>query len=266
MAKQRTDLSIPWPFAPSGAEVALNRDTNRLKVVAMLTMLCDHAGKMLFPQYRLMRIIGRIAFPIYAYCIAAGCVYTRNPLNYLRRVVLLALISQPLYAVAMAHETGAMYAVSLAEQPVRAVINFYVQSWSHPNILVSLAFGVMMLWALRERQLVLFAGVLLLTWFIKGKLDYGYRGMMLMLLFYIFISKRWLSLPVLAAFMIWWGMQGSGYNYFGLSFGIQTFAILALPFIYIRTNSKLRLPKWLFYGFYPAHLVLILILNRFVMK
>ena len=64
MSGKRRDLSIPWPFAP--AEVALNRDTNLLKLVAMLTMLCDHAGKMLFPQYPVMRIIGRIAFPIYA--------------------------------------------------------------------------------------------------------------------------------------------------------------------------------------------------------
>ena len=104
-AKQRKDLSIPWPFAP--LEVALNRDTNLLKLVAMITMLCDHAGKMLFPQYRIMRIIGRIAFPIYCYCIAAGCVYTRNPLNYLKRIVLLALISQPIYAVALDHEISA---------------------------------------------------------------------------------------------------------------------------------------------------------------
>ena len=101
MSGKRRDLSIPWPFAP--AEVALNRDTNLLKLVAMLTMLCDHAGKMLFPQYPVMRIIGRIAFPIYAYCLAAGCVYTRNPLNYLKRIVLLALIS-PLYSL----DTGAL--------------------------------------------------------------------------------------------------------------------------------------------------------------
>ena len=91
MAKQRTDLSIPWPFAST--EVALNRDTNLLKLVAMLAMLCDHAGKILFPQYHVMRIIGRFAFPVYAYCLAVGCVYTRNPLKYLKRLVLAALIS-----------------------------------------------------------------------------------------------------------------------------------------------------------------------------
>ena len=260
-AKQRKDLSIPWPFAPG--EVALNRDTNLLKVVAMLAMLCDHAGKMLFPQYPVMRIIGRLAFPIYAYCLAAGCVYTRNPLNYLRRIVLLALISQPIYAISMAHEVSAMYEVSFAEQPVRAVFNFYIQSWSHPNILVSLTFGLMLLWALRERQIVLGIGVFVLIWLIQGKLDYGIRGIILMVLFYAFCTKRWVSLPIVLAFMVWWGLQSGGYNYFGISFGIQMFAIAALPLIYIQTRTPIRLPKWLFYAFYPAHLLLILALNRF---
>ena len=101
MAASKRDLSIPWPFAPQ--KVDLNSDTNLLKLIAMITMFVDHAGKMLFPQYPIMRIVGRIAFPIYAYCLAAGCVYTRNPLNYFKRIVLMALISQPLYAVALAH-------------------------------------------------------------------------------------------------------------------------------------------------------------------
>ena len=49
-----------------------------------------------------------------------------------------------------------------------------------------------------------------------------------------------------------------------MRFGIQAFAILALPLIYIRSHSGLRLPKWLFYAFYPAHLALILALDRLV--
>ena len=263
MAGKRRDLSIPWPFAPS--EVALNRDTNLLKLVAMLTMLCDHAGKMLFPQYPVMRIIGRIAFPIYAYCLAAGCVYTRNPLNYLKRIVLLALICQPLYAVSMGHSVQQMYAVSFAEQPLKAVWNFYIYSWNKPSILVALSFGLILIWTIRERQLVVTAAVFILCWLIQGKLDYGMRGIVLMLLVYLFCSRRWLSLPCVLAFMLWWGMRSSGYNLFGVSFGIQTFAILALPLIYIRTNSGLKLPKWLFYGFYPAHLILIYLLDHFVL-
>lgn len=263
-AKQRKDLSIPWPFAPS--EVALNHDTGLLKLVALLAMICDHAGKMLFPQYPVMRVIGRLAMPIYMYCMAAGCVYTHDKLNYFRRVVLLALISQPIYAVAMNHTVGSMYAIPFAEHPVRAALNFYVHSWdAHPSILVTLAFGMLLIYALRERQLVIGAGMFLLVWLMQNKLDYGIRGILLMMLFYAFCTKRWLSLPIVAAYMVWWGLQGSGYNWFGVEFGIQMFAVPSLILIYLHTKSSLRLPKWLWYSFYPVHLLLILILDRFVM-
>lgn len=243
MASSKRDLSIPWPFAPQ--KVDLNADTNLLKLVAMIAMFIDHAGKMLFPQYPIMRVLGRIAFPIYAYCIAAGCVYTHDTLKYFKRVVLMALISQPIYAVALAHENGMMYAVSFSEHPVQAAVNFYVHSWSHPSILLTLAVG-------------------LFCWKIQGSLDYGMRGLGLMVLFYLFCMKWWISLPVLLGYMAWWGLQGSGYAFFGVRFGIQMFAILALPLIYVHTHSKLRINKWVFYFYYPAHLVVIMLLDQFV--
>lgn len=262
MAGNRRDLSIPWPFAP--AQVNLNRDTGLLKLIAMVAMLCDHAGKMLFPQIPVLRIIGRLAFPIYAYCLAVGCVYTRNPLNYLKRLLLLALIVQPIYAVSMAHTSQAMYAVSFAEKPVQAALNFYLNSWSKPGILVSLSFGLILIWSLRERQLVITAAVALLCWLLRSKLDYGFNGILLMLLFYIFCERWWLSLPCVLAFMLWWGVGSGSYSLFGVRFSTQVFAVCALPFIYLHTNVQIRLPKWVFYVFYPAHFVLIYILNRFV--
>ena len=263
MANRKPDLSIPWPFAPT--VVKLNNDTHLLKVIAMIAMLCDHAGKMLFPQYRIMRIIGRMAFPIYAYCLAVGCVYTKNPLRYLGRIVLLALVSQPIYAVSMGHSTPSMYALSFTEQPIRAALNFYIESWTKkPSILVALALGMLLIWTLRERKLVFTAALAVFIWLVQNKLDYGVKGIALMLLFYVFASRRWLSLPCVLAFMVWWGLQGSGYNVFGVRFSSQMFAIMSLPFIYLRTNTGIRLPKWLFYAFYPAHLVLILLLDKFV--
>ena len=263
MATSKRDLSIPWPFAPR--KVDLNSDTNLLKLVAMITMFIDHAGKMLFPQYPIMRVIGRIAFPIYAYCIAAGCVYTRNPLNYFKRVVLMALISQPLYAVALAHESALMYSVSFAEEPIRAALTFYIESWWDPSILLTLAMGILVIWSIRERQLLLTVALLLFCWEIQGRMDYGFRGLMLMVLFYLFCQKWWISLPVMVAYMGWWGLSGSGYELFDVRFGIQMFAMLALPLIYIHTKSKLKINKWVFYWFYPAHLVVILLLDRLVM-
>ena len=51
---------------------------NLLKLIAMLTMTIDHIGVILLPQYRILRIIGRLTMPIYAFMIAEGCHYTHR--------------------------------------------------------------------------------------------------------------------------------------------------------------------------------------------
>ena len=84
MASKKSS-TLSWLFAPK--DVGLNKDTNLLKLVAMVSMLVDHTGKMFFPQYQIMRIIGRIAFPIYAYCLTVGCVYTKDMVKYVERLL-----------------------------------------------------------------------------------------------------------------------------------------------------------------------------------
>lgn len=234
-----------------------NADTNLLKIVAMVTMVVDHVGKMFFPTYLVMRLIGRVAFPIYAYCLAVGVVYTKHPLQYVSRMILLALISQPLYAVALDHANAAMYAVSFAEHPVQAAVSFYVNSWQHPSILFALTCGLILLWAIRNHQFVIAIAMYLFCWQVQGYLDYGIKGIHLMLLFYLLCGYPMVSAACVAAFMAWWGLRGGGYKMFGMQFSSQMFALAALPLIYIPTNSGIKLPKWLFYVFYPAHLAVI---------
>ena len=78
---------------------------NALKIIAALAMLCDHVGLMFFPHVRLFRIIGRLAFPIFAYMIAEGCRHTRNPKKYLLTVLAVAALCQVAYFLAM----GSLY-------------------------------------------------------------------------------------------------------------------------------------------------------------
>ena len=226
----------------------------------MLTMLIDHTGKMLFHS-TLMRIIGRTAFPIYAFCIAAGCVYTKDHVKYLSRLALVGLISQPFYALALDHTFPSMYAIAFKDNPVGAVVNFYVQSWGHPSIFLTLVLGVMVIWTIREKQLTLTVALALFIWRFTKYVDYGWKGVLLMVLFYLFITKWWLSLPVIVGYMAWWGLQGGGYHLFGVNFGMQAFAMLALPLIYIHTNSNLKINKWVFYLFYPAHVIGMLLIE-----
>ena len=72
---------------------------NQLKLIAMLTMTIDHIGVILLPQYRFLRIIGRLSMPIYAFMIAEGCHYTHDRKAYfLRRFCVrwsMALLTAP---------------------------------------------------------------------------------------------------------------------------------------------------------------------------
>ena len=70
-----------------------------LKLIAAITMLIDHTGLILFPNQMIFRVIGRLAFPIYAYCIAEGFRYTRNRFKYFLRIFLLGLFCQIVYTI-----------------------------------------------------------------------------------------------------------------------------------------------------------------------
>ncbi len=255
-AKKQSWLERHWPFRHD--EVRLNTDTDLIKIIAMITMLIDHLGAVVFPEYRVMRIIGRIAFPIYAYCIAVGCVYTRNPGRYLQRLVILALIVQPLYVYVMEHTVPMMTYYSFDDQPIKAIWYYYLYSWKDPSIMLSLIVGVVAIWTLKERKLLVTFLILITVYMHNSWFDYGVRGIILMLLMYAFINRWYISLPVVAGYMLYWGLSGFGYNTFGIVYGIQTFALLSLPFIYIPMRTGIRLNKWVFYAYYPAHLLVVL--------
>lgn len=66
----------------------------QLKLIALVTMIIDHVGAVFFPWTDDFRIIGRIAFPIYAFLIAEGCRHTRDRRRYLTGLGLFALVSE----------------------------------------------------------------------------------------------------------------------------------------------------------------------------
>ncbi len=65
---------------------------NQLKVIAAVFMAADHIGAELFPQLDILRIIGRLSFPIFAFFIYEGCKYTHSKPKYLARIFLLGFL------------------------------------------------------------------------------------------------------------------------------------------------------------------------------
>ena len=67
---------------------------NMLKILAAVAMLSDHIGLLFFPGNIVFRIVGRLAFPIFAFMIAEGTKYTRNKAKYFSMIFGLAFICQ----------------------------------------------------------------------------------------------------------------------------------------------------------------------------
>ena len=236
--------------------IAGNMATGWLKIIALVFMMCDHMGKMIFPHIPEMRILGRIAFPIYAWCLVVGACHTRCMWKYMLRIGVIGLISQPLYMVALNH------------------------TWREPNIFLTLLVALLGLWGLRERKWLshIWAPALALVLAVTLRVDYGWKGVLLVLLLYAARNSRSALAAVMVAFCLYWG-SGSGAvtSFFGLRLStpvrelntllqpwlrLQGLAILSLPFMLWRCPWKLKLPAWVGYGLYPAHLVVLWVLTR----
>ncbi len=70
-----------------------------LKILACIFMLVDHIGVMLLPQFTILRVIGRLAFPMFAFFIAEGCRYTKNKLRRFLSVFVLGVVCEMFYLV-----------------------------------------------------------------------------------------------------------------------------------------------------------------------
>ena len=237
-------------------EIDGNQATGLLKIIALVFMFCDHAGKMLLPQVQEMRIIGRLAFPIYCWCLVVGFHYTRNVWIYLLRLLLVGVISQPLYVIALDH------------------------AWTDPNIMLSLAVALCGLIAIREKWMYshIWGPVLALAAAVLLNCNYGWMGVMLVFLLYAAQEKRLGIAGVMLAFCLYWGWGPSPSRTITSVFGVklspqamgapwstlltpwlkqQTLAVLATPWLIIRMPKRLRIPTWVGYALYPGHLALL---------
>lgn len=222
-------------------------DGGALKGIAAALMLTDHVGAILLPEVPVLRCVGRLAFPIFAFFIAEGYAHTRNFGRYFRRLAILAVVSEIPFNL----ENGAVF--DLTRQNVL---------WTFCLALLTLR-GLEALG--RERGFGRWAGcgLVLAAGFAAGELlrtDYGGWGVVTVALLQLCrdgkYAKLWLLLAMAAVNGL--GMGSLTMPVFGGEMPIQIFAVAALPVIWLYNGQAG--PKGLrraFYVFYPAHLLVL---------
>lgn len=209
---------------------------NALKILAAIFMTIDHIGVMLFPRVLLLRIIGRLALPIFAFMIAEGCKYTRNKRKYFGMVFGLGALCQTVY--------------------------FFFDGSLYFSILITFSLSILMIYALqnwKEKKTVLsglvFAGSIAATWFLNQWLtiDYGFWGCMLPVFAALPHGTAWDDVPMNTT------MLAVGLVCLGISMDlIQCLALMALPFLYAYNGKRGTWNlKYFFYIFYPVHLAVL---------
>ena len=75
-----------------------------LKILAIVTMVMDHVGNILYPDLLFLQMIGRLSFPLFAYLIVLSVESTKKPLKYMVTLLVFAVVSQVPYFLAFGIE------------------------------------------------------------------------------------------------------------------------------------------------------------------
>ena len=229
--------------------------SNKLKIIACISMACDHIGYLLFPNIIILRYLGRLALPIFAFFIAEGCFYTRSKFKYFIRMIILAVVCQLFY---------------IGE----SLINGGISS-IYLNILFTFSLSIMVCSAylrlinaikLGDKKKLAFNSALFIiavcfavfcctsltkVFGIDITFDYGIVGVLLPLSALIFNDKKLKLICFSVGVLIYCIVYSFTLNYVWFSL----LSILLIAFYNGKRGSKKL--KWVFYLFYPLHFALI---------
>jgi len=222
-------------------------------------MIVDHFGDAYFKQISLMNLIGRIAFPIFAFQISEGYLHTKNLKKYFLRLFLCALISQiPFMLFYSIYTNGftlniffTLFIGLLSIFLYDKITHFSFQSIRNESLKTF------------SEQFLGFLVVLLLG--ILAQLchfDYGFFGIAIIFLFYLFRNHK---LTMIASFVLACLIKyGIPYlDTFNLWYiGLTIFTIIPVLFISLYNKEQGPKVKYLLYLFYPVHLLILYILFR----
>lgn len=232
----------------------------QLKILACIFMLIDHVGYLLLPQFEILRVIGRLAFPLFAYFIAEGCRYTKNKLKRFLSVFVLGILCEIAYVVFAGNGAGNIlltFSVS--------ILLIYILSYTKKMFIKNVALGFV--------YLLLFVLSLVIAYFCCKYLglDYGFFGVLTPVLviafddmgewsnkLYKMIDRKLVSLSMFSLGLLLVAM-------FEVSMECQIYSLFSVVLLMFYNGKRGKYSfKYGFYLFYPLHLFVLEIIDYFV--
>ena len=221
-----------------------------LKIMALAIMLIDHVGAVIVQRtmwmpgfdhdfwnslYMPIRYIGRLAFPIFCFLLVEGFVHTSDAKKYMRRLLVFAFISEIPFDLAITGKvfsleyqnvfwelTWGMGAMFLLQIIEKKQLNYLVQ--------VVARLGTIAVFALSAEHM---------------NFDYGMYGIISIVVLYVFRQNKLMQLLIGAVSFCW-----------------EPVAPLAFLLIAFYNGKRGRTLKYIFYAFYPAHLLILYMIAR----
>jgi hypothetical protein len=209
-----------------------SRQQEALKLLAFALMVLDHVAVVWpdLPGALVLRSVGRLAFPLFAYLIAYNLIIRRvDPARYYWPLLLLAVVSQLPAIWALGSFKVNIYGTLLAGVMVWRIIT--APAWGH--WLRGVILGVML-------GLFLAAGAVLL--------DYGVLGVLLIPALALLLRQPgtgtvWLvGLVLFLLNPLWW-------------WSVVPLLLVPVVMLFAGFRGIPRFPRWVWYAAYPAHLL-----------
>ena len=204
------------------------------KTLACILMLIDHTGHVFFPDMYWLRLVGRLAFPLFAYQVATGLLRTSDREQYAYRLFFFAFLSQLPFSL------------------VNASVNISIL---YLNVVFTLAFAVLIVHYIEEKRyahfFILYA--VIASVYLLFNFDYGFYGILSVIGFYV-IRDTFTEFTGAAVSALFFAFM----TFVSYRFGtLQIFALCAAPLFFFRDRFRLPGMKYFYYAFYPAHLLLL---------
>lgn len=220
-----------------------------LKIIACISMFCDHIGDAFIGKLTFLNYIGRLAFPLFCFQIVQGYIHTHDIKKYILRLSLFALISQI---------------------PFMLFYHIVFDSFAI-NVIFTLLFGLFTILIYDKYNKSVGACFCLLLGIIAQvcQFDYGFFGVFIIFIFYVLRNKKTamslvFALAVLIRYSIPLLQYGLSLSYL-FSNGKYSMMVYSTIFsivpILFYNGKKGKDAKYLFYIFYPVHLLILSIIS-----